>query len=292
QLIQAIPTRPLLAGEAGIRLSLAGAQNKLPIRYRNGQVSLPYGRAASTHIIKPAITHYESSVMNEWFCMRLAKLMDLPVPDVLIIGTETPVYCVERYDRIIVTDEHVERLHQEDFCQALGVAADVKYEKEGGPSLRDCFGLIRSASIQPAKDLNTALKWVVFNYLIGNADAHAKNIALLLTQQGPRLAPFYDLMCTAIYEGLSDRLAMKIGNEDRPDWVIERRWNDMANDLEIDYKLVRRLLAAMSHKITNVAAQLQDHCSSRYGSRDTIVQINKVIAQRVTKVMRILEISE
>src|SRR5690606_19689296 len=86
---------------------------------------------------------------------------------------------VERYDRLVDAQGSVHRLHQEDFCQALGIASENKYPSEGGPGLKDCFALLRAASSRPVIDLAHLLDAVIFNLLIGNHDAHGKNFSLL-----------------------------------------------------------------------------------------------------------------
>jgi len=298
ELIAELPKRPMLAGEAGIRLSLAGAQNKLPVYFDGNQISLPMGNAASSHILKPPIKQYSETVENETFCMMLAARMGLPVPDVTILHMAEPLYLITRYDRQQhdqkaqhdqkIQQSHITRLHQEDFCQALGIVPDMKYEKEGGPSFKDCFELLRNNSIQPVADVRNLLNWVVFNYLIGNADAHAKNIALLFTDTGPALAPFYDLMCTTVYDELTDRIAMKIGGEDRPDWIIARRWQQFAEDIDVGYKLVKQTLEKMSQKIIEEAKVVQKEFNKQHGECALLENIIKIIEIRSVKAMRCL----
>lgn len=285
-LVRDMPARPMLAGEADIRLSLAGVQNKLPVYYDEDEdtVYLPKGSAPSLHILKPPIAHFSQTVENETFCMQLAQRMGLPVPKVTLLAKEVSLYLVGRYDRDMTADRKVVRLHQEDFCQALGIAPDMKYEKEGGPSLKACFDLVRQVSLTPIIDIKAMLKWVVFNYLIGNADAHGKNVSLLFMKEGPVLAPFYDLMSTSVYEGLTPRLAMKIGGEDRPDWVIERRWEQFARDIGVGYKMVRQVLLEMSKKITTEANTLKEGFSMQHGECELIEQIITVIEKRAGKV--------
>jgi len=250
------------------------------------------GNAASSHILKPPIKLYSQTVENETFCMMLAAQMKLPVPDVTILHKAEPLYLITRYDRHHDEHANIVRLHQEDFCQALGVVPDMKYEKEGGPSLKDCFELLRNNSIQPVADVRHLLNWVVFNYLIGNADAHAKNIALLFTNTGPALAPFYDLMCTAVYDELSDRIAMKIGGEDRPDWIIARRWQQFAEDIDVGYKLVKQTLARMSNQVVIEAKQLHPLYAKQHGKCKLIEQIINVIEKRAGKVLNSLAAEE
>jgi len=283
-LITELPKRPMLAGEEGIRLSLAGAQNKLPVYFDGQYISLPMGTAPSSHILKPPIVHYSHTVENETFCLQLAARMGLPVPDVTILQKAEPLYLITRYDRQRDKQNNIIRVHQEDFCQALGIAPDMKYEKEGGPNLKACFDLVRNNSIQPIADLRHLLHWVVFNYLIGNADAHAKNISLLFTNTGPELAPFYDLMCTAVYDELTDRIAMKIGKEDRPDWIIARRWQQFAEDIDVGYKLIKQILGSMSKNVIVEAKELEKEFSHQYGECELIEKIINIIEARSVKV--------
>ncbi len=286
QLVDELPNRPMLAGEAGIRLSLAGAQNKLPVYYDSDTVHLPMGGAASSHILKPPIERLAHSVENEAFCMRLARAAGLNVPDTMILQKGKPLYLVDRYDRYVSAAGDLLRIHQEDFCQALGIPPDSKYEVEGGPSLIQCFALIREQSIQPAADITLLLDWTIFNVLIGNADAHAKNISLLLTDAGPQLAPFYDLMCTAVYPDLAERMAMKIGGENRPEWIIERKWQTFADDVGINYRLVEKRLKELSGSLSEMAAQTATSLIGRYGRCTIYNEIQNLIQARCTKTQR------
>ncbi|MCP4577982.1 MAG: type II toxin-antitoxin system HipA family toxin, partial [Deltaproteobacteria bacterium] len=198
-----IPKRPFLAGKKGIRLSLAGAQNKLPIYMEGSDVHIPTGSAPTTHILKPPMPGFAGTVENEAFCMRLAAHMDLSVPETSILDDHDRLYLVKRYDRIRDQEGKVLRFHQEDFCQALGFLSEQKYESEGGPTLAGCFDLLKKASIRPAADQKSLIRWVAFNIFIGNADAHAKNLSILYTPRGPVLAPFYDLISTRVYPEIS-----------------------------------------------------------------------------------------
>ncbi|MGB0713209.1 MAG: type II toxin-antitoxin system HipA family toxin [Gammaproteobacteria bacterium] len=287
-LITDLAQRPMLAGEQGMRLSLAGTQNKLPVVYEEGRVGLPMGSAPSSHILKPPIAHYPDSVWNECFCMRLASQVGLAVPPVMILAASSPLYLVRRYDRENLSGVGLRRVHQEDFCQALGIAPDQKYEREGGPGLRACFELLRRVSVQPVVDMKAMLEWVVFNYLIGNADAHGKNVSLLLTAQGPRLAPFYDLMSTAVYPGLSERMAMRVGGEDRPDWIIERRWRGFADEVGIGFKLLHQTLLGMKERVGAEARELAADLRAEHGEHDVIDQIVALVERRGSKVMKSL----
>jgi serine/threonine-protein kinase HipA len=290
-IVDDLPKRPMMAGDEGVRLSLAGAQSKLPIYFdkESGLLSITSGAAPSTHIIKPPISRIQHSVENETFCMQLAASIGLAVPAAKLLHKHIPLYLVERYDRLIEESSgRIDRLHQEDFCQALAVMPDMKYEKEGGPTLQQCFQLLRDSSIQPTADIKSLLNWVVFNVLIGNADAHAKNISLLLTDRGPKLAPFYDLLCTAVYPELNAKMAMKIGGEDKPDWIILRRWEQFARDIGITDKLVKSTLRKMSQQMVEQAHSTKEAFFDEYGQCDIIDKIIDIIEKRVRKVDTIL----
>ncbi|MDX9746825.1 MAG: type II toxin-antitoxin system HipA family toxin [Syntrophales bacterium] len=283
RIITDLHKKPLMAGMEGMRLSLAGAQNKLPVYMEEGDVFIASGNSPSTHILKPPIRDLAGTVENETFCMMLAREMDLPVPPVAMRRDPAECYIVERYDRRRDLHGRVERLHQEDFCQALGFLPDQKYENEGGPSLSECFRLLQEKSISPSADRLVLLQWTIFNFLIGNADAHAKNLAIIFTPVGPKLAPFYDLICTRIYPELTERLAMKIGGENRPPWIQTRHWRNFADAIGIKANLVFNTLTAMGAKILPAAGVILGEYEATYGRSEVIEKIIAVIEKNTGK---------
>ncbi len=272
-----LPRRPLLAGEKGIRLSLAGAQNKLPVYMEGEKIFLPTGNSPSTHILKPPIPGLEETVENEAFCMTLAAKVGLPVAAVAIRKNRDTFLIVERYDRRGEKNGTVVRLHQEDFCQALGILPEQKYESEGGPSLQSCFTLLKRHSTRPAADQKFLLGWVIFNVLVGNADAHAKNLSILFTEKGPQLAPFYDLLSTLIYPDLTEKFAMKIGGENRPSWIRMRHWERLADDVFLKRNFVLSVVKGMANSL--IAA---------IGDADAAVQQNRKSGARVARIAALI----
>ena len=220
-LLRELPQRPLAADpEEGTRLSLAGAQPKLPVIHDAG-IALPLNvAAATTHIIKPEPSRFPGLVDNEAFCMELARAVDLPTASVTkqVSSSGLPYLLVERYDRDLTSDP-IRRLHQEDVCQALGYPSDRKYQADGGPTVADTVTLLRLRSAMPSQDLPTFWHALVFNWLIDNCDAHAKNFSLLYDAGAPMLAPLYDLVSTTVYPELTRRLAMSLGGARRTDEV-------------------------------------------------------------------------
>jgi serine/threonine-protein kinase HipA len=286
-IIKELPQRPLLAGEKGIRLSLAGAQKKLPIYHDGHQYHLGYGSAPSNYIIKPAIDELPGTVENEAYCMALARVVGLDVPSSFIHEHEdVRVFVVKRFDRE-VADDAIRRLHQEDFCQALNIPPEFKYDIEGGASLATCFKLLRSNSTSAGKDVLSLVNWVIFNYLIGNSDAHGKNISLLLLPEGLRLAPFYDLLSTRVYApyGLAEGLAMKIGGEIDPRSIHKKQWELFADEVGIKPKLVLTKLKELSRQIEAARLPLFKGEFGPYQC-DTLYRLMELIAEQCSNAIK------
>lgn len=280
EILRLLPRRPLMAGEDGIRLSLAGAQDKIAVYVSNNEISIPLGGAPSTHILKPAIERFEGIVFNEFFCMKLADAIGLHAAKVEVGKVENIDYLlVERYDRTVLKNpsgaESLEREHQEDFCQALGIVPDNKYQNEGGPSLKQCFALLRELSSAPVIDLQRLLDAVIFNFLIGNHDAHGKNFSLLYGSE-MRLAPLYDVLCTAYFPELAKKMAMKIGGEYASDKVLPKHFDQLADEAGLAKPMVKRRVQELAGTILSktpdmitehpatkaVAALIQNRCTS------------------------------
>lgn len=286
RVLDELPHRPMMAGVDGLRLSLAGAQDKLPVVFDGQRVGLPLYGSPSTHILKPAIAGVPGSVVNEAFCMRLAKAMKLPVAEVAILSTDRhEVLLVKRYDRML-RDGAVARLHQEDFCQALGVVSELKYQNEGGPGLSDAFGLLRAATRPSVVNILTLLDYTIFNALIGNHDAHGKNFSLLYRQPGsPSIAPLYDALSTTIYPDLTPKMAMKIGGKYRFSEVMDRHWNRFADETGLAKAQVRKRVVEIARQLPDVARKLALESDEFKGSKE-VGQILEVIDQRSTLTQR------
>lgn len=286
-IISELPKRPLLAGDKGIRLSLAGAQKKLPVYYNGQHFHLGIDVAPSNYIIKPPIEDLDGTVENEAFCMALARAVGLDVPRTFIHQHgETRVFVVKRYDRVD-TGSCIKRLHQEDFCQALRIQLEFKYETEGGPTLPACFDLARHNSRTSGKDVLSLVNWVIFNYLIGNSDAHGKNISLLLLPEGPVLAPFYDLISTRIYAhlGLASAMAMKIGGENDPDAVQKRHWQQFAEEIGVKPRFVLTRIVELANKIQDVRFQLFKEAFASY-TCDALYRLMQLVGEQTEKSIR------
>lgn len=163
---------------------------------------------------------------------------------------------VERYDRKW-TGKSVTRLHQEDFCQALSIPPENKYEREGGPGISPCLAALQEHSVQPVPDRIAFLNIVIFNYLIGNNDAHGKNFSFLHEKGKPRLAPAYDLLSTVAYPELATKMAMKIGGKNDPEKLFIRHWHRLVPDTAVARKNLEKTLSNMSTTVLKEAEKLK-----------------------------------
>jgi len=288
-LIKEIPTRPLLAGEEGIRISLAGAQEKLVLLFKKSRFYIPLNGAPGNFILKPRMLHFHSSIENECFCMMLADALALPVPSVKILTEkDQKVLLIQRYDRVFDKGS-VRRIHQEDFCQAMGLSHELKYQADGGPGLKACFSLVRAHSANPIKDLQHLLRWVFFNYLIGNMDAHAKNLSFLYDSRQIRLAPFYDMLCTDIYENLTKKLAMKIGGENRPEWVMARHWERLAKEVNISPSVLKKQLSSFCEALPDRVHGTHLKFIEKYGHNQLVEAIVSAVQKRNIRTLKLLK---
>ncbi len=258
-LLDALPTRPFLAGDEGLRLSLAGAQSKIPIVLVDGQIALPAPGQPTTHILKPPMTRFPATTENEAFAMLLAAALDLSVAQVEPRRVkDRPFLLVSRYDRAIDATGAAHRLHQEDFCQALSIPPEHKYAAEGGPTFKVGFQLLRDATSRPALEVLKLLDAAIFQLIVGNADAHGKNYSLLYGPDGTVLAPLYDLMCTIAYPDVAPKLAMKIAGLATIEDLKMAPWTQFAADTGLGGAFVRRRTAELAAASINQARDVAD----------------------------------
>jgi serine/threonine-protein kinase HipA len=285
QILEEMPLRPMRAGEDGLRLSLAGAQDKLPVvlDIEGLNTGLPLNGSPSTHILKPPIAGVDGSVFNEAFCMALAGALKLDVAQTSIQtisdgAQQRPYLLVERYDRNHSAPH--QRMHQEDFCQALGVVSEHKYQNEGGPGLPQAFALLRSATRPSAPQTLKLLDYVVFNALIGNHDAHGKNFSLLYAPSGVALTPLYDALCTAVYPQLTEKMAMKIGSKYKFSEVMARHWEQLATEAALSPAQVKKRVLDIAKRLPDLARTTQARFQSQGYADPIIGRIVALIDQR------------
>jgi serine/threonine-protein kinase HipA len=286
-ILDELPRRPMLAGKDGLRLSLAGAQDKLPVVFDGVRIGLPLNGTPSSHILKPAIHAVSDSVMNEAFCMTLANAMQLkPAKAKIHRALDRSFLLVERYDRRIDAQGQRQRIHQEDFCQAHGVIPELKYQNEGGPDLAKCFELVRSQTRPNAPQVLRLLDYVIFNALIGNHDAHAKNFSLLHSSKATVLAPMYDALSTAIYPTLTEKMAMAISSKYKFNDLQARHWMQFAERAGLTKAQTKRRILELARALPIVARTLQENPAHSFAGSAVVEQIVALIDARCTLTVR------
>lgn len=285
-----LPQYPMAATRPGTSLSLAGAQHKLPIFHKDGAFFLPLRGAASNSIIKLPMGAFPHSVENEFFCMRLAQHVGLPVAGVNILSLPSGnVLVVDRYDRE-GSSFHPRRLPQEDFCQMLGLSSAVKYESEGGPSFADCAAIIRRYSFRSAKDLLLLVQWAAYNLCIGNNDAHAKNLSMLRQGEALSLAPHYDLISTTFYgRRLQKKLAMRIGGQQWSHHVSRRRWGLFAEALGLPPATIHKRVQQTAALLLKALPETIEDAFSAGIAAETIHHLHTHLHDRAHKVLEHLQ---
>jgi serine/threonine-protein kinase HipA len=265
RLIEELPRKPFLVGEEGVSMSLAGVQTKVAVAIdHTGRVCIPTNGSPSTHILKPDSPRLYGGVQNEAFCLTLARRLKIPTPQITTGQAGKRTYLLlGRYDRTNL-DGRWRRLHQEDYCQALGKPPSAKYESNQtgirGPTLKDMFGLTRRH--MPATDVVRLLDMIVLNVLACNSDAHAKNYAVMIRGNGASLAPMYDLMCGEVWESVTKNLAQKIAGNSRGDYLKGRDWQRFARECGLNPKQVIDRVGAMAKSVIGEAEVAQSEVAA------------------------------
>ena len=238
--------RPFLAGEDGVRQSLAGGQKKSALAVldetgapvlrlpQGGDVlAIPLNGAPSTLIVKPDNPNLPGITENEVWCLRMAQAIGIDAAQATIIqSSQRTAIGVLRYDRRIGRSGQLLRLHQEDFAQANGLPPGRKFERGTLPGL-NLKTLLETGRHVSAGDALALLDQVIFNIIVANTDAHAKNYSLILPVGAtPRLAPLYDVSTVLSWPHVVQSYAQFIaGKKRQPDMIAGRHWEAIARDI-------------------------------------------------------------
>jgi serine/threonine-protein kinase HipA len=265
-------------------MSLAGVQTKVAVAIDSkNRVCIPMNGSPSTHILKPDSTRLPGGVQNEAFCLTLARRLKIPTPQITTGQAGQRAYLlVQRYDRINVADRW-RRLHQEDFCQALGKPPSAKYERNqtgiSGPTLKDMFQLTRRH--MPSVDIGRLLDMLVFNVLTCNTDAHAKNYSIMIRGNGISLAPIYDAMCGEVWQNVTKKLTQKIAGESRGDCLKGKHWLQFARECGLNPSQVLDRVGALAKGVVAEAqAAASDVAAMPAGKHVTLDQTREAVEHR------------
>jgi len=281
---------PLLVGGPAIRLSLAGAQDKLPVALLDGRLHLPLNAAPSTHILKLPNPRFPHLPANEVFALGLARRLDFEVVHgELFTATDPPSLLVTRYDRIPSDDPWpARRLHQEDLCQATGLPPTRKYEAEGGLTLARAVTVIRDNVDRPLVDVPRVIAWQAYNIVLGNSDGHAKNLSILYSDDGVKVAPLYDLVSTREYKHLDRKLAMGVGGRQNPDEIGRTQWIELSRELRIGERVVLDMVAEVAQRSLDALPGWTREFRDSYGKQPILQTLPAAIAKRARRVLRSL----
>lgn len=264
KIIDTLPINPLLTGmERAPRLSLAGAQSKFAVCKRaDGCYYRSDDANPTTHIIKIANARFAELLENEFFCMSLARYVFDDAVEVQMHAAEGRKYMeIQRYDRREV-DGKIERIHQEDFCQVLGYLSQNKYQSDNGPSIRQIYNALMTYSRRRAVDAFKFIKMLIYNYLIGNTDTHAKNFSVIHINRnnGVALAPAYDLVAIDIYPAklVSHEMAMVVNGKAKYSALRRKDWEALFTQMEINPTVMMKEIEKSFARIIENGQQLAD----------------------------------
>jgi serine/threonine-protein kinase HipA len=269
---------PFSVWDQQVRLSIAGYQDKIAVYEHDGRLFLVNGGPkASTVIVKPVPTRPALASLpgNEFMCMQLAHAAGLPVADTWLEHVPEPVLFVRRFDRK-ETPKGVERLHLIDGCQLLGLSVGMKYERpygdgpdvrniRDGASLRVLFQAINQHSLQPAVDRLALLRWAIFQVLIGNTDAHGKNLSCFVRTSGVSLAPAYDMVCIPALKDaqLSGTLAMAVGDAFTEADITPFDWAQLGQQAGLRPSAMAQQLTGLIGKVTDALKVASEEAQKR-----------------------------
>ena len=247
----------------GEHWSLGGTQQKLALRHEDGRWHVAHGAAATTHIVKPGIRKMRAQALVEHASMRAARLLGVDVADTKFTSFRSQdAVVVTRFDRRRSASGEIERLHQEDLCQAMGNAE--KYEKYGGPSAHDIVQFLRDASATAAaarRNVERFVDGLIYNTVIAAPDAHARNYAVLLRGETVELAPLFDVATGLAYDlppGVGRVLSMGVGGTFDVENVDDARWARWADAAGLDARAVTDRVAEMGQAVPGAFATALD----------------------------------
>ena len=291
--ISKLPDVPLNA-ESRKRMSLAGAQHKMLVIWHQGQLFEPSGQMPSSHILKPEHVkpnYYWQTVRNEWFAMNLADKVGLDVPDTTVCYVPEAVYVIERFDRSGCFPGQ-SRLHVLDGCQLLGLSRSDKYTQSTVAQLKEFAGSCRSKGVTKL----TVFRWALFNALLGNGDAHLKNLSCFSTPKGYAFTPLYDLLCTAIYsetgQHLSSDLSQPMGNAEKLGELSYADILQFGSDLGLPARLCDKEIRKMLDAIIPEANQLYESVAAnkevqnKAGELRMLRQIIELVIKEMAKLVQ------
>ena len=295
QLVRSLGAEPVTTGRIQ-RFSLAGVQEKQPVIFDGESYAQPDRLNPSSHILK--FETLPRICFSEYIANDMARQIGLPVVETEFLWTEdtdetVPYLRIKRYDRLLDKSNHLQRLHQEDLLQALELPAFLKYQHDGGPSIRDIADVLRKHTAQPIASLEYLRDWQIFNFLTGNWDGHAKNLALLYEpdQSVPVLAPFYDLVAIEFFNFIrrgswARTMAFSIGEHDIPERITRKDWEVFARDLGMPPKRLIARVEELANQLPGIAVNVREKFAENFEDEPVYDNMERSVRQRCGWILR------
>lgn len=230
------------------QMSISGVQAKLSVRLSGGRIEVT--AHGGTHILKPSPEHFLNLAENENLCMNIAGELSIETPPhgLLPLSDGKLVYIVRRFDRES-TKQGISKIQVEDFAQLLG-----KHDKYDG-SIEQIGKFLKLHSEIPFIDTQKLFVRAFFYFLIGNGDAHMKNLAMIKPpDKGYRLAPAYDIINSRlVMPDETDEMAISLNG--RRNNISVRDFRALADYLEMNDKAYQNILnqvMSLNTKINNI----------------------------------------
>ena len=260
---------------------MSGAQQKLVLLRRGDDLYLPLDGSPSNMLLKRPNPVYEGLVLNELACLRIVAAAGLPTAESAVRDFDGgPVFESRRCDRIENDDGSIDRLHQEDLCQATGRRPARKYQSRGGPPYGEIARVLRRHGGDPLADLATVARWAFLNLMLGNNDAHAKNLSLLYTERGIRLAPIYDVVSTRVYPRIERRLALALGGRESLEGLDAYALRKFVRSLGMKSRALARLVGPAIDQAAGEAPDILHGVAEELDHASVLDGIGELVAER------------
>lgn len=298
-MLRNLPKHPLFMEHEDFRFSLAGVNDKAAVLVRDGRICIPKNGYPSSHILKTDIHGLTDSIKVECFALQLAGRMGLRVPKAKIYQMDDVHFMlISRYDRYLTEHEgrqKLRRIHQIDFCQAANVYPNMKYEDAGGPGWKKSFQILEENIGRERLDKTRLdlLKYAVYQFMIGNPDAHAKNYSMTCKRGEYDLAPLYDVNNSKAFhknfKKVNPKMAMSIGGEFNPNMLASSHWVSFARSIGVSPGIVRTLIVDMASSIADEASSLESDLRQTSGWSDLLGMVVDDLGERSESVLEMFD---
>jgi serine/threonine-protein kinase HipA len=264
------------------RQSVGGAADKLVLLRRGAALFLPGPGSPGNVVVKTGEGRGDGLIANELGCLRLLAAAGATVARASLLRAGDEIFLdSRRYDRLQRSDGSLRRLHQEDLCQATGRPSRCRYQIRGGPDYAEIRTVLQRHGLRPLADLESLIRWAFLNVLVGNQDGHAGNLSLLYLDEGIRLAPFYDVMSTDVYEGRDRTFAIHVGGCERPEALDAEALRGLAGDLSTSPRRLRAVAEETADSVEAALPSVLEGVAGEAGHEPVLDRLGQLVRKRL-----------